>query len=121
MSSWKRNPSRAIKFKTTASGIGSFELHILEYAFLVNILKKYHHWFALFLYLLLSTCVWPWLRGAAQPGGLSVSALQNEVGQHLASLGSQGKGATGDLYLPCSGLAALQHICHGAGWLGRAR
>lgn len=30
MSSWKRNPSRAIKFKTTASGIGSFELHILE-------------------------------------------------------------------------------------------
>lgn len=30
MSSWKRNPSRAIKFKTAASGIGSFELHVLE-------------------------------------------------------------------------------------------
>lgn len=84
----------------------------------MSILKKCHHWFALFLCSLLSTCVWPWLRGAAEPGGLPVSALQSEVGQHLAPLSSQGQGATGGLYLHCLGLAPLQHICYGAGWLG---
>lgn len=33
-------------------------------------------------------------------------------------LSSQGQDATGGLYLHCLGLAPLQHICHGAGWLG---
>lgn len=86
----------------------------------MSILKKCHHWFALFLYSVLSTCVWPWLRGVAEPGGLPVSALQIEVGQHLAPLSSQGQDATGGLYLHCLGLAPLQHIYHGMGWLGGA-
>lgn len=64
MSSWKRNPSRAIKHKTTASGLGSFELQIL--GSLVSLLRKYRRWFALFLYALLGTHGWarrsPWLR-----------------------------------------------------------
>lgn len=87
MSSWKRNPSGAIKYKTTASGLGSFELQIL--GILVSILRKYHRWFALFLYSPLGTRVlamaerrcqarwslWPCLLGemkwvSAWPSGL---------------------------------------------------
>ena len=104
MSSWKRNPSRAIKYKTTASGLGGFELQIL--GSLVSILRKYHRWFALFLYLPLGTHVRPRLRGGAGPSP-PASALRNEVGQRLASLGFQGQGAPGGLHLHCSGLAPL--------------
>lgn len=46
MSSWERNPSRAIKHKTTASSLGSFELQILGSS--LSILSKYCGWFALF-------------------------------------------------------------------------
>lgn len=107
MSSWKRNPSRAIKYKTTASGLGSLELQIL--GSFVSILRKYHHSLALLFYSPLGTRVWPRLSGAADPSGPPVSAPRNELGQRPAPLCPRGRGAAaGALYLRCRGKSWLE-------------